>query len=86
MFPVTTMPPAQDRLAVEIPLTEWKTAGLDARCWIMLDENNQASDTAAYDFESLDAIGQFGNRFLLEIAKKVRQAIISGRKKTVRRT
>jgi hypothetical protein len=86
LFPVTTNMPLQDRLAIEIPLAERKAAGLDARSWIVLDEYNQASEAAAYDFDSLEPIGQFSNRFFGEIAETVKHAILPGRIKAVSRT
>lgn len=79
LFALTTSPPPQDRLSIEIPAAEQKHAGLRARSWIILDEYNQATEMAAYDFESLEPIGRFGDRFFLKIAETVRRAILSGR-------
>jgi len=42
LLPITTQPPARNRLAVEVPDTEKQRAGLEitTRCWIILDEFN----------------------------------------------
>jgi hypothetical protein len=86
LFPVTTSLPAQDRLAIDIPNAERKLAGLDMRSWIVLDEYNQATEAAAYDFESLDPTGHFSDHFFRKIAETVKLAILSGRIKAVPRT
>jgi hypothetical protein len=40
LFPITSQPPGPNRLAVEIPETERRRAGLEAgmRLWIIVDE------------------------------------------------
>ena len=86
LFPLTTTQPPQNRLAIEIPAAERKSAGLDSKSWIILDEYNQASDVYMYDFESTEPLGKFGDRFLRKIADTVKQAILAGRMKAVSRT
>jgi hypothetical protein len=64
VFPITSKAPGSGTLALEIPETEARRAGLPRQCWIVVEEYNRINEDELYDFESLDPLGAFGLGFL----------------------
>ena len=72
LFPITSQPPASDRLATEIPETEKRRAGLDTtlRLWIILDEYNQDVVNQSFYLEPEPPLGRFSRAFFLPLMKR----------------
>lgn len=72
LFPITSQPPAPDRLAVELPDTEKRRAGLDAmiRLWLVLDEYNQDVVGQSFYLEPEPPLGRFSKAFFLPVMKE----------------
>jgi hypothetical protein len=85
LFPITTVLPDPDRISVEIPFFERRRAGLDQICWLLLDEYNLTSEAAAYDFESLNSMGQISAAFLREVAAIIKRVLSDNKMKAVPR-
>jgi len=68
LFALTTQQPPENRVALEVPAEERRLAGLKVRCWIILDEYNRAPERALHDFQSIEPLGQFSDRFLKRLA------------------
>ncbi len=64
LFPITTQPPGATRISIAFPEMERRRAGLDAPCWLILDEYNRIEVDNAYDFESIRALGRISPAFL----------------------
>lgn len=66
LLPVTTQPPAPERIAVEVPATEKKRAGLDLnrQQWILLDEYNLDPIATSYYLQGSPQLGQFSDAFM----------------------
>lgn len=88
IVPITTRPPAPDRLALSVPPLEAKRAGLDAAkpCWIMLDELNFDIFERSYDFEDRTPLGAFGRSFTAQVKRLVLAAAKSGSAALIKRT
>lgn len=71
LFAITSQMPGPARLAVEIPETERRRAGLDgnARLWIILDEYNQDVIGQSYYLEPEPPLGHFSKAFFLPVLK-----------------
>ena len=85
LFPITTKEPGPERLALEIPILERKSANLNAKCWIIIDEYNKTKRDAAFDFESLEPIGHFSQGFLIRIAELIKENSKDRKIKAVKR-
>ena len=72
LFPITSQPPSSDRFAVEIPETEKRRAGLDARLrlWIILDEYNQDIIGQSFYLVPEPPLGRFSKAFFLPLMKE----------------
>lgn len=86
LFPVTTVLPASDRIAIQIPDAERRRAGLDQKCWLVLDEYNLTSEAAVYDFESLESMGQLSKPFLRDVAAIIKRVLSDNKLKAVARS
>jgi hypothetical protein len=86
LFPITTSPPVSGRMAIEVPVSERRLAGLKQSCWLVLDEYNLTSTAATYDFDTLEPMGMFSERFLKDVAAFVKRAILAKQMKAVPRT
>lgn len=66
LLPVTTRMPDPVRIAVEVPATEKRRAGLDqaARQWILLDEYNIDPTASSYYLQGSSSLGQFSDAFM----------------------
>ena len=77
--PITGKSPEKGRIALEIPETEARRAGLDAvvPLWAMVDELNAGILEASYVLEDRTPRGQSGNMFtdmIITRAHEVRKA------------
>jgi hypothetical protein len=86
LFPIATVQPSEDRLALSIPAGERKSAGLEMASWIVLDEYNRTEDCKVCDFESPNLIGQFSGPFFQTILSAIKAAGPGRRIKAVIRT
>lgn len=70
LFPITSLQPQGDRLAIEIPDIEKHRAGLDgaSRLWIILDEFNEDEIARSYYLEPGARIGRFSRAFFEPVA------------------
>ncbi len=73
LFAITSQAPDATRLAVEIPQTERRRAGLDRnlRLWIVLDECNQDVVGESFYLEPEPAVGRFSRAFFLPVLKTI---------------
>lgn len=85
LLPLTSKQPTHERAALLVPEMECRRAGLQAPCWIILDEYNYVSMDVAYDFESLQPIGSFSPAFLKQVANRMKAEAIARRTKMVAR-
>ncbi len=71
LFPITSQPPLDGVLAIEIPETEKRRANLDheKRLWIILDEYNQDLIGQSYYIDPAGPVGVFGKAFFSEVLK-----------------
>jgi hypothetical protein len=71
LFPITSKAPDADRLAVEIPETERRRAGLDGnvRLWIISDEYNEDIIGQSFYLEPEPPLGRFSKAFFLPVLK-----------------
>lgn len=88
LLAVTSQSPAPDRPAIEIPETEKRRANLsaDTRLWIMLDEYNVDVVERSFYLTPDGLIGRFGDRFLRQIQRGLRQVVTGGRAEKVGRS
>ncbi len=65
IVPITTQPPLDGRIAIEVPVIEAKRTGLDTEkpCWVMLDEFNSDVFVRSYVFEDRTPLGAFSPKF-----------------------
>ena len=71
LFPITSKEPEAGRLAVEIPETEKRRAGLEAdlRLWIIFDEYNTDIVGESFYLEPEMPIGRFSKAFFLPLMR-----------------
>lgn len=71
LFPITSKAPHSEGLAVEIPDTEKRRAGLDAemRLWIVFDEFNTDIVGQSFHLEPEPPIGRFSKAFFLPLMR-----------------
>ena len=71
LFAITSKAPDAARLAVEIPETERRRAGLDGnvRLWIILDEYNEDIIGQSFYLEPEPPLGRFSKAFFLPVLK-----------------
>ena len=69
IVPISTLPPNDGRIAIQVPLIEAKRAGLSTgkQCWVILDEFNYDVFERSYVFEDRTPIGAFSPRFTSEL-------------------
>jgi hypothetical protein len=72
LFPITSLEPAPDRFAAEIPDMEKRRAGLDGtkRLWIVLDEYNQDVIGRSFYLEPEPPLGYFSKAFFLPLLQE----------------
>lgn len=77
LFPITSQPPAGNVVAMEIPETEKKRAGLEAdkRLWVLLSDYNRDVINESYYLEPKRPIGTFSRAFFLRFAAMLRENI-----------
>ena len=78
LLPITSLPPDEDRDALEIPITEARRVGLtDERpLWIILDEHDRDTLERSFRFEPGGRIGAFSKAVLAQVAKRFRAACL----------
>jgi hypothetical protein len=85
LFPLTTREPPSYLIALAIDVAECRRSNLVFPSWVVLEEYNRAVSDELYDFDSLDAIGQFGDAFMKRIALEIKRASTMKRLKAVDR-
>lgn len=75
LFPITTKEPLPDVVALEIPETEKRIAGLDRqhRHWVVIEESNLERIPGSWHLEPDKPIGKVSRRFLLLIGEAFRR-------------
>lgn len=71
LLAVTTQMPRPGRIALEVPDTEARRAGLSdlKRCWIMIDEYNyDVAERSWYIEPDQEILGRFSKAFMMKIA------------------
>lgn len=72
---ITTRPPTPERIALAVPETEARRAGLDAATsWVILDEANVDVLERSYVFEDRTPLGRFSPGFTRSIQAALRDA------------
>ena len=81
LLPLTTKQPSATRIAVEVPTTEKKRAGLDQalRQWIVLDEYNLDPTASSYYLQQTSSIGQFSDAFMRPVLTQFRDLLPTAR-------
>jgi hypothetical protein len=76
LLAITTQPPKNDRLAIEIPSIEQRRAGLDADrpSWIILDELNIDVVERSYDFADRRRLGAMSRAFTQRVREHLQRA------------
>jgi hypothetical protein len=93
LFPLTTQPPAADRVAIEVPETELRRLGLRSqkRCWIILDEGNRDILPGSVYLEPLElrpakyAYGVLSHAFTGQILRALAETIRAKKVRTIPR-
>ncbi|MEN3168692.1 hypothetical protein [Gluconobacter sp. OJB] len=82
LLPLTTKQPSGPRIAVEVPATEKKRAGLDheLRQWILLDEYNLDPTATSYYLHHTSSLGQFSDAFMRPVLKQFRELLSTARR------
>ncbi len=85
---ITSQNPGKNRLAIGVPDTERRRAGLDNELplWIILDEHNRDTVEYSYYLDPEARRGAFSERFLKIVAGAFISAIRAGRSANVDRT
>jgi hypothetical protein len=80
-FPLTTLQPAEGRLAVEVPETEKRRVGLTSTgpTWIILDEYNVDDPDKSFYIEPCSTIGTFSMAFSRPVFLKAAAHLRSAR-------
>jgi hypothetical protein len=70
-LPITTQPPRQDTIAIEVPQIERKRAGLDVdrQQWIIMSEYNADEIPGSWTLEPDAKIGEFSKAFFQKVIK-----------------
>jgi hypothetical protein len=82
LLPLTTREPDPARVAVEIPDTEKRRAGLDRalRQWLVLDEYNLDPLQASYYLRTDTVTGQFSEAFIRPVLTRFRSLLPQARR------
>lgn len=85
---ITTQQPTSDVVALLIPETEKRRAGLDVRLqlWVILDEHNFDVFEQSYYIEPLSQVGIFSRVFTKELQQKMIIAIQQRHSRTIHRS
>jgi hypothetical protein len=78
LFPISSQPPNTDQIALEIPDTERRRAGLNRypRAWIVVSEYNyDVAERSYYYSPNGDVLGSFSAPFLREVARSARSIL-----------
>jgi len=86
LFAITSQAPLEERLFLPISQIEYRRAGLDFSCWIILDEYNRVELDKAFDFETSRPLGSLSQAFVKNIARIVKDAAASRRLAAVNRS
>lgn len=78
---ISSKPPVADQVALEVPETERRRAGLGRypRAWVYVDELNQDRPAVSWYLEPQQPLGAFSRPFLIKIAQAVRSRMRAGR-------
>lgn len=70
-LPITTQPPYQDTIAIEVPQIERRRAGLDVdrQQWIIMSEYNADEIPGSWTLEPDAKIGEFSKAFFQKVIK-----------------
>ncbi|MDM9649312.1 hypothetical protein [Rhizobium sp. S163] len=77
LLAVTTKPPLSDRMAIDVPDTEARRAGLSdvKRSWVMIDEYNyDIAERSWYIEPDENVLGRFSKAFMMKIAASFGEA------------
>lgn len=77
LLAVTTQPPQSDHIAIEVPETEARRAGLSdlKRCWVIVDEYNyDVVERSWYLEPDQSVLGRFSKTFMMRIASAFGEA------------
>lgn len=87
IVPITTQPPMDGRIAIEVPEIEAKRAGLDTEkpCWVMLDEFNSDVFERSFVFEDRTPLGAFSSKFTARLQGTLLAAAKDGKARIVNR-
>jgi hypothetical protein len=79
LLPITSQRPSTDRIAIEIPETELRRAGLTRypRAWVLADEYNYDIAERSWYFDPEATLGKFSATFVRAIAKELRGALLN---------
>ena len=83
LLAITTQPPQDDRIALEVSDIECRRAGLSdvKRCWIVVDEYNyDIAERSWYIEPGVKALGRFSKAFMMKIATAFAEARTTGRR------
>ena len=86
-LPITTKPPSNEQISVEIPHTEVHRAGLssDVAQWVILDEWNRETLETSYYLADIDGSGSFSRKFTDQILRILQVSLTAGNIQTVGR-
>ena len=81
LAPISSKPPRADQIALEIPETERRRAGLEkySEAWIYLDELNADLLNESWYLEPQKPMGSFARSFLAKVAAGIRANVGKGR-------
>ena len=87
ILPITSQKPDNKRIAIEIPQTEKRRAGLDSDklLWLVLDEYNLDVLEQSHYFDPNAKIGRFSNVFRSVAIKSFKKNYLAKRIKSVHR-
>jgi len=74
-FPITSQKPMRDTVAVSLPETEARRAGIRLPAWVVVDEFNTDDPLTSPAVADVRPLGVFSRRFMREIAIASAKAI-----------
>ncbi len=86
-LPITTKPPTNVQIAIEVPRTEVQRAGLssDVSQWVILNEWNREIFETSYYIADVDGRGSFSRKFTNQILERLKSSLAAGAIQTVGR-
>jgi len=85
LFPLTSQPPAQDRVAFALGEIECRRAGLDFPTWLVVDEYNYLREDELFDLEAARPVGALSPAVLRKVALLIKQAAEKRRLRAIHR-